>query len=317
MIHDVVLGWRGDIVLSRDLAVAGERSEFFNRVRSGEFVPILRGAYLRSEVWAAADSDARHLHRIAAAVALAPGSVFSHESAAALWSLPSVAGWPSRVHVLHSGDRTRTSTTVFVRHASATPAEQVKLGGAHVTGLARTVVDVAATRPFAFAVAMADAALRRTDHPVRGLPRTFVLTEDLLREARSLPTRHGSARANRAILFSNGAADGPGESVSRCSMSIARISPPELQVVLFGASGARYVVDFWWPRFNHIGEFDGFAKYTDPRFLRGRTPEQALRDEKYREDDLRQAGHGMARWSWGVANDPAALKTHLLRSGVT
>lgn len=99
-------------------------------------------------------------------------------------------------------------------------------------------------------------------------------------------------------------------------MHIAKISPPLLQVVLFGASGRRYVVDFWWPQFTMIGEFDGWAKYTDPTFLNGRTAEQAFRDEKRREDDLRAAGHGMTRWEWAHAMDPALLKAHLLRAGV-
>ncbi len=41
---------------------------------------------------------------------------------------------------------------------------------------------------------------------------------------------------------------------------------PQLQVALRGASGRVYVVDFWWPEFNMIGEFDGNIKYADLEF---------------------------------------------------
>ena len=65
-----------------------------------------------------------------------------------------------------------------------------------------------------------------------------------------------------------------------------------------------------------IGEFDGDAKYTDPEFLRGRTPEQALLDEKLREDDLRAAGHGMCRWRWATAMSVHSLQAHLRAAGI-
>ena len=98
-------------------------------------------------------------------------------------------------------------------------------------------------------------------------------------------------------------------------MFSAGISMPQLQVELFGASGKRYFADFYWPELRLIGEFDGVAKYKDPEFLRGRTPEQALLDEKAREDDLRAARHGFSRWGWGVATSPSRLSTQLRAAG--
>ena len=68
---------------------------------------------------------------------------------------------------------------------------------------------------------------------------------------------------------------------------------PELQVEMQGASGRWYIVDFWWPKFNVIGEFDGRFTYSDPAFLTGLTPDQVLYDETLREDDLRAARHGL------------------------
>jgi hypothetical protein len=163
---------------------------------------------------------------------------------------------------------------------------------------------------------MADAALRRAEHPVDGIPAVAVTKEDLLVESRRLAVRQSSAKVARVIEFANAAADRPGESLSRVSMHQAGMSAPELQKELFGASGRRYFVDFWWAEHGLIGEFDGRDKYRNPLFLRGRTPEQALLDEKDREDDLRAAGHGMVRWGWDVARSPNRLALRLARAGL-
>jgi hypothetical protein len=163
---------------------------------------------------------------------------------------------------------------------------------------------------------MADAALRRTEHPRDGLPLTFLTREGLFREAADLPLRQASAKVRRVIEFADAAADRPGESMSRVSMRAAGITAPRLQEPLFGASGRRYFVDFWWPEFRVIGEFDGRGKYRDPEFLGGRTPLQALDDEKAREDDLRAAGNGVARWGWDTALSPRLLAAKLASAGV-
>ena len=127
---------------------------------------------------------------------------------------------------------------------------------------------------------------------------------------------HGRARATAVAAFADGRADRPGESISRVSMRAAGLPAPELQVEIYGASGARYVVDFYWPERRLMGEFDGAAKYRDPELLRGRTPEQALADEKHREDDLRATARGMSRWGWRVANSPVLLGQQLRRAGL-
>lgn len=306
---------RGDVILTADLDVAGDRADFYSLVRRGEFLAIYRGVYVRSDLWQTLEADARYLLRLTAAREIEPDAVFSHESAAAIWQLPIVGPWPKRAHVVRPPWDAGRSNSILVRH-SFEIEETIWIDGFRVTSLARTVADIAATSSFGVAVTMADAALRRTLHPVAGVPVTSLEQADLLTELHRIAPSHGSARARKAIEFADAAADRPGESMSRVAMRIAKVTPPELQVVLYGASGRRYVVDFWWPRFGVIGEFDGDAKYTDPDFLRGRTPAQALRDEKDREDDLRAAGHGMSRWGWTLALSPAGLRAHLALAGV-
>ena len=66
-------------------------------------------------------------------------------------------------------------------------------------------------------------------------------------------------------------------------------------MVLRGASGREYVVDFLWRDRGLIGEADGMSKY-------GRTAEEirrTMRAEKERQADLEAAGWRFARWVVG------------------
>jgi hypothetical protein len=100
------------------------------------------------------------------------------------------------------------------------------------------------------------------------------------------------------------------------NIALAKLTPPELQAAVRGASGRVWHVDFWWPEFNLIGEFDGKAKYTDERYLRGRTSQEVLYEEKLREDDLRAAAHGFVRWPWEVAISMPRLRARLIAAGL-
>jgi hypothetical protein len=311
------IAWRNEhLVLSREIQTPSDRARFFGRVRRGEFIQLYRGVYVGAEHWDGADRDARYRLRVLAAVVHAGDSVVSHDSAAAMWRLPRKGGWPHRVHMLSGDSGPAHPTSMLVRHPLPAPDPALRIDGIAVTSLLRTAVDVAATLEFGPAVVMVDAALRRQEHPVIGLPEGVVTRRSLREAVDAMPLRHGSARARRVIEFADGLADRPGESISRVSMHLAGVAAPQLQVPLLGASGRRYVVDFWWPKHAHIGEFDGRYKYSDPEFLRGRTPQQALFDEKLREDDLRAAGFGMSRWPWEVAVSPERMSSLLAAAGI-
>jgi hypothetical protein len=312
-----MLDWDGALVRTRDITVQGERAEFYSSAGRDEFVRLYRGIYVRSQVWESLDRHERYRYRVFAAARSSRRELLvSHESAAVMWRLPRAGSWPTRVHTLEKPDGPSHRTAMFVRHPVSVREDPVQIDGLSVTALATTAVQLAATTPFAEAVVALDAVLRRIDHPVPGLPESFVTRDDLLGELEHHAERHGTAAARRSIEFADGLADRPGESVSRVNMRLAGIPDPLLQVELAGASGKRYFVDFWWPQFRHIGEFDGRYKYSDPEFLHGRTPEQTLFEEKLREDDLRAVGHGMSRWPWEVALSPARLRALLTGAGV-
>ncbi|CAN5301374.1 hypothetical protein BH09ACT1_BH09ACT1_18940 [soil metagenome] len=278
---------------------------------------LYRGVYLDAAYWSGLNDSERYQARIRAVTRFRTERlVLSHFSAAALWRLPSIDQWPKRVHAIVHPSKAGRPTHSLVRHASARDPSPVSIDGLLVTGLARTVIDLTTTQPFAAAVVFADAALRLTDKPRAGVPRSTLTRSDLEREAQGIPLRRGAALARDVIAFADGRADRPGESLSRVNMRVAGIPAPHLQEPLRGASGKGYQVDFWWPKSNLIGEFDGQVKYTDAEFAAGRSPAQIVYDEKLREDDLRAAGYGMCRWPWSVAISPEALRTRLAQAGL-
>ena len=301
------------LVLGSATVLPSERAQLYSRARRGELVAITRGCWVRAETWNALDDAARH--KVLCRAVQATRSVdfiFSHQSAVALWNLPWFGDWPQKAHTLFVTAGSGRSTSQVVRHGRAELPSPALIDGLLVTPLISTVVDVASTATFESAVVVADAALR-------------VLTRDaqidevktaMHHEVHRIALTHGRAKAERAIDFADPRADRPGESLSRVSILRAGLTAPDLQVQLRGASGNKYTVDFYWPEFNVIGEFDGKAKYTDPAFLRGRTAEQAVYDEKLREDDLRAMAHGFARWKWSTALSPVALGALLRHAGV-
>jgi hypothetical protein len=309
--------WPSHLVYTRHLITPAERNAHFAAVRRRELIRIAPGAFVHANIWLTAKAESRHLGLIHAVQARASERlVFSHHSAAVLWRLPFISAPPSKVHIVTGLAAGGRSNTVIARHTTGVPDTTAAFDEVEATDLVRTVTDIACVLDFGPAVCMADAALRRTSKPLPGVPPTAASQADLQAALTFVPPFHGSAKAAAVVNFANGLADRPGESLSRVSMHRAGITPPQLQVSLVGASGKTYTVDFFWPEFNVIGEFDGRAKYSDPEFLNGRTPEQALLDEKAREDDLRAAGYVISRWLWETAISPALLRAHLSRAGV-
>ena len=188
------------------------------------------------------------------------------------------------------------------RHTSPLdPEEVVELHGWPATTLARTVVDLARSVPFAQGVAAADAALRGLD-PV-------LLLAALEREA-GWP---GVGRARRVVAFADGRSESAGESVSRVVLSERGLLPSDLQLPV--RDGARLLgrVDFAWPEHRTLGEFDGRVKYG--RLLRpGEDVTEVVYREKLREDLLRDLGWQVVRWTWADLDHPEVIVERLLRA---
>jgi hypothetical protein len=162
---------------------------------------------------------------------------------------------------------------------AALPEDEVTVRGAYrVTTAARTLVDVARAWPEVHAVAAFDAALLRRlttrDEVVRVLDRQ-----------KSVP---GVPRAVRALALADGRAESWLETSGRLTFAALGLPPFVPQVELWADGRLLKVVDGWYAEAALAIEFDGRVKYRRPRY--GRTPEQALWEEKRTEDLLRSLG---------------------------
>ena len=220
----------GHATFASQLATPGERGALYASVRSGRIYRIGPGCFIHAAYWTSLSAVARHQARAHLAAAVDDSLEFSHLTAAAMWRLPVIGDWPPQVHVSGEPDSSARKTATLARHSLGHDPDAVTIDGLHVASLAVTVAQVAASEPFATGVVIADAAL----HSHRSL--------DLLPASLAVPLFHGRARAIEVARFADGDADRPGESISRVSMLAAGLPIPELQVVIHGASGKRYVV---------------------------------------------------------------------------
>jgi hypothetical protein len=228
----------------------------------------------------------------------------SHVSAAALHGLP-LWGMPLRLVHITRRPPARSDVDTRLRSHAARLADQdvVRLGSLPVTSLARTVVDLARSMPFAVALAAADAALR-----------SMRVTRDDLRAVLDGGAGTRGARAARRVVdLADQRSESVGESRSRAVMHQLGLVLPDLQVEVH-RSGGELVgrCDFGWRDARVLGEFDGRIKYG--RLLRpGQDPGDAVFEEKRREDALRDERWGMVRWVWRELDAPVLLGRRITR----
>lgn len=196
-------------------------------------------------------------------------AVASHETAAAMWGIPTLGVPPTAVQVTRTRRVQGTSRYdgVIVHHARLDPAHLTQLDGVPITTPARTVMDLARRRQFRAGVVAADAVLRA------GL----CTREELRAVADACRRWPGVAQARAVAAFADGRAASPLESVSRVAFHDYQLPRPILQAIIGGLEEA----DFLWPDFRVIGEADGLSKYTSP---------EVLRREKMREEGFVQLG---------------------------
>jgi hypothetical protein len=302
---DGCLSGMSDVRLTRDLLALGyTHNELAHQSRSGELDHLRRGAYC-SVIEADSDPAPRHLRLVEATVRLtAADAVVSHASAAVVHGLPVLTGSLGRVQLTRpglSGGKDRGGRHLYMSRLN--DSEVTEVHGIRTTSLARTVVDVARSLPFASAVVTGDAALRL------GLTRED-LEECLGRSAR----RPGMAQARRVAAFLDARSESPGESVSRVVLHTAGVPTPELQFHVNDARGRHLGrTDFGWLGLRTVGEFDGRIKYG--RLLRpGETIADVIYAEKLREDAMRDLGWQVVRWCWPELGTPHLIVDRLRRA---
>jgi hypothetical protein len=305
-----------ELVFARDLPVFGNTRRTHARAAvAGLENRVAHGVYVPQRTVARLDDRHRYLLRVrAVAETRRNRPVLSHWSAAAIHGLPMIGPWPASVHITQRVGNGSRSYGNVVRHSVILEDQDVvEIDGLLLTSVARTVIDLAASESTMGAVVVVDAAFhvdRFTQTPA------LVTSQELLEQwERKLPFR-GHARSLEIIRFGESGADTPIESVSRVTMRIIDCPPPVLQLRHFEDDGLIGDTDFAWPDHGAIGEADGERKCLDEAFRSGRSVQQVVLDEKYREDRLRALPRTVAGWNWSTAMDPKALAHRLRAAGV-
>ncbi len=273
---------------------------------TGSVLRLRRGAYLAADQWDALRPDERHRLRVLAAGRTLRDPVFSHRSAAALWRLPLLDPWPDDVQVTGAPARGGRSRPGVRWHAASGPIPAAGMRGFRVTDLARTVLDLARTEPFASALMAADAALRSRR----------ITADDLAAQLDAAGRGRGVRAARLVVAAADARAESAGESLSRARVIELGLPLPDLQHGVHDSGRLVARVDFWWESLLLVGEFDGRVKYRLDGVDDRRSVEDRLWGEKLREDELRALGLRVVRWTWNDALHPARLGAILGRAGL-
>ena len=197
----------------------------------------------------------------------------SHASAARLHTLVVPRLLRAEVRLTQPG-QFRTGRGYRISEAPVPAGDAVELDGLPVTSLTRTLADVGREWPLDDTVVAVDDAL--ADGRVT-LPEL---------QTAALAQTHwvGCGAAARAFTLARTGAHSPHETLTRLALLRAGLPEPLLQQAVLVGSRLVAVLDMYWPDQGVFAECDGMVKYTDP--WRGRSPAEALRDEKRRQDDL-------------------------------
>ncbi|MFI5692007.1 type IV toxin-antitoxin system AbiEi family antitoxin domain-containing protein [Kribbella sp. NPDC051586] len=278
------------------LACGYTPQEVRDRTRAGQWERIRYGQYAEAvdlsglPVWHAQLVRYRRLVH-AVMNSLRPGSVaVSHQSALVLHALPIWGLDLSEVHVTRLDARRHTGRVADIRYhrGGLTADDLTELDGLVATRLARSVLETACTASFEAAVVVTDAALR--DHGIG--------EDELLRLLKVTEFWPGSPTARAAISFSDARSESVGESRLRVLMHNHGLPAPVPQFVFEDSQGFIGRVDFAFPEYETVVEFDGLTKYS------GGTPDALIR-EKAREDRLRGLGLQVVRTIWADLDHPA------------
>lgn len=288
----------------------------------GAMIRLQRNRYVNGDAWRALWPESRHLVAVvAAAEEMTTGrSVLSHDSAAVLHGLPLYRHSPGAVHVTVRPGGGMPSRVGLVRHRDALGEEDVVvIDGIPCTSLERTVFDLGRTTPVETGIAAADAALRCLAFGAESYER-----HEAERWRSSMLTRvalaggaRGVRRARSVIVFADGRAESPGESVSRWRWAEAGFSDIEVQPLVLLDGGRRRWCDLAIGEIRTLFEFDGRLKYTDPEMRGRRTADEVVIEEKLREDEIRAAtGWRLLRAVDENIATAAAFHTYLKRAHI-
>jgi very-short-patch-repair endonuclease len=254
-------GQHGVVTRAQVLALGLTRHGVEHRLTAGRLHLLHRGIFAVGHLGVSA-----HGRRLAAVLACGDGAWLSHRSAAVLHGLLAEDGGPLHVTV----PRRRRQPAGVVLHRSPRAPGTLR-DGIPVTTPARTLVDLAATRP--------ERELARAVEEARLL--RLVTDPELVRLARDRP----GARALRDLLTAEPSLT-RSEAERLLLALVRRAGLPQPQTnVRVGA----HEVDALWPSHRLVVEVDGFAFHSS---------REAFERDRERDADLQAEGLRVIRVTW-------------------
>lgn len=297
--------WNLEIItVVRGTRSSSERAAISRDVERGLLLRVSPGAYVERTAFGTLTPEAQHIVRVRAIGAVSYGPVLvSHWSAGVLHGIPVLRSRLTAVHITVPEDDDRHRKGVVTHHFLVDDEETVESHGLLVTGLGRTVVDIAGASPFEEGVMAADAAL------LGGTTRAA------LEAAVELAgPRRASRRIGDVVAFAHPGAESAAESRFRVTSMRLGLEVPELQHRVLLHDGEVFL-DGHYRSVNVGVEVDGDQKYLDTRMAPD-GPGAAVVREKRREDEVRLGLRALARIGWIQSGSAAALRTILTRVGV-
>ena len=221
--------------------------------------------------------------------------MLSHDTAAAVWGLPTPHNHQPSVQVTVPMSRSRwLDTTATVHRRDLRGDEQVVVDERCVTSALRTVCDLAQTWSLADAVAAADAALHE------GL-----ITSDELAAATLLARGRGARRLRQVGSLADGKAESSLESHLRVLIVLAGLLRPTSQLVICDKDGVFIArVDLAWAHLRLVAEADGFDHHSD---------REAFRRDRERDSALQRNGWLVLHFSYErIHGDPDGVIAEIL-----
>lgn len=299
----VAVGQGGVFSRAQALTCGYTRQQLRERLADGRWEKVRYGQYAERvdlSHLAPWDRETWRHRRLAFAVAnsIAPGAIaMSHQTALVLHGIPL---WGVDLTEVQASrlDGHRGGLVAGVRHhrGKFAPSELTQVDGLTTTTVSRALIETACTASFESAVVSADAVLRK--HPIDA---------DALGMLARIEFWPGSATAKAALAFSDKRSESVGESRLRVLLHNQGLPAPLLQVEFDDAGGFIARVDFFFPEYGTVVEFDGLVKYA------GGPPEVLVR-EKFREDRLRALGLEVVRTVWADLERPADVTTRIRRA---
>lgn len=283
---------QGEVFTRRQALTAGLGADELRSLLAprGPLVAVRRGVYAERELWESLDPNVGRprLGDRAAHLAVGVPHAMSHDSAARLLGVESLWLRPVLAHIVRSGvGGSRTEHGIKHHLARARGPSWTEVDGIPVTGLARTVLDLAREHGYLTGLTAADWALHQ------GLDRGDLEAE--LELMRSWPQ---VTVARRVADNGDGGAESPAETLGRDLVVEAGIGPVETQFPVRLANGSVAWCDLRVGR--HLIECDGRVKY-QPMAAGGvaeRPVTEVLWAEKDRQRLVCAEGLGMSRLIW-------------------